>query len=181
MSLRSVLSPSSTFHYLTLVSHVFIWVIVLLSFFEPIPSPFLSQIHLCASLYVAFTFLMWKLFTISFNLSYIFNPSDVGPLTRIFPDLGPMACLSTRRDGLYPTVDSGFPQAILPWRPSPQDGLNNCLTRPNIYLIPDIDLKLANKLKDIIKRHQYCIQLKIEYILLYMTSQSVNQKSRKKR
>uniref|UniRef100_A0A8C7CBZ3 SWI/SNF related BAF chromatin remodeling complex subunit C1 n=1 Tax=Neovison vison TaxID=452646 RepID=A0A8C7CBZ3_NEOVI len=25
---------------------------------------------------------------------------------------------------------------------------------PNIYLIPDIDLKLANKLKDIIKRHQ---------------------------
>ncbi|KAI2529356.1 SWI/SNF related, matrix associated, actin dependent regulator of chromatin subfamily c member 1 [Homo sapiens] len=31
---------------------------------------------------------------------------------------------------------------------------NNCLTRPNIYLIPDIDLKLANKLKDIIKRHQ---------------------------
>uniref|UniRef100_A0A9L0RPS1 SWI/SNF related, matrix associated, actin dependent regulator of chromatin subfamily c member 1 n=1 Tax=Equus caballus TaxID=9796 RepID=A0A9L0RPS1_HORSE len=31
---------------------------------------------------------------------------------------------------------------------------SNCLTRPNIYLIPDIDLKLANKLKDIIKRHQ---------------------------
>nr|BAE25978.1 unnamed protein product [Mus musculus] len=31
---------------------------------------------------------------------------------------------------------------------------NNCLTRPNIYLVPDIDLKLANKLKDIIKRHQ---------------------------
>uniref|UniRef100_A0A8C5LG31 SWI/SNF related, matrix associated, actin dependent regulator of chromatin subfamily c member 1 n=1 Tax=Jaculus jaculus TaxID=51337 RepID=A0A8C5LG31_JACJA len=31
---------------------------------------------------------------------------------------------------------------------------NNCLARPNIYLIPDIDLKMANKLKDIIKRHQ---------------------------
>ncbi|XP_069501944.1 SWI/SNF complex subunit SMARCC1 isoform X2 [Ambystoma mexicanum] len=31
---------------------------------------------------------------------------------------------------------------------------NNCLTRPNIYLVPDIELKLLNKLKDIIKRHQ---------------------------
>uniref|UniRef100_A0A2K5PJA6 Uncharacterized protein n=1 Tax=Cebus imitator TaxID=2715852 RepID=A0A2K5PJA6_CEBIM len=31
---------------------------------------------------------------------------------------------------------------------------NNCLTRSNIYLILDIDLKLANKLKDIIKQHQ---------------------------
>uniref|UniRef100_A0A2K5DPY9 SWI/SNF related, matrix associated, actin dependent regulator of chromatin subfamily c member 1 n=1 Tax=Aotus nancymaae TaxID=37293 RepID=A0A2K5DPY9_AOTNA len=31
---------------------------------------------------------------------------------------------------------------------------NNCLTRSNIYLIPDIDLKLANKLNDIIKQHQ---------------------------
>uniref|UniRef100_A0A4X2KZX3 SWI/SNF related BAF chromatin remodeling complex subunit C1 n=1 Tax=Vombatus ursinus TaxID=29139 RepID=A0A4X2KZX3_VOMUR len=31
---------------------------------------------------------------------------------------------------------------------------NNCLSRPNIYLIPDIELKLANKLKDIVKRHQ---------------------------
>lgn len=34
---------------------------------------------------------------------------------------------------------------------SPQ---NNCLSRPTIYLIPDIELKLANKLKDIVKRHQ---------------------------
>ncbi|NXD63024.1 SMRC1 protein, partial [Eolophus roseicapillus] len=32
--------------------------------------------------------------------------------------------------------------------------LNNCLSRPTIYLIPDIELKLANKLKDIVKRHQ---------------------------
>nr|XP_033787831.1 SWI/SNF complex subunit SMARCC1 isoform X3 [Geotrypetes seraphini] len=31
---------------------------------------------------------------------------------------------------------------------------NNCLTRPTVYLVPDIDLKLANKLKDIIKRNQ---------------------------
>ncbi|XP_066483518.1 SWI/SNF complex subunit SMARCC1 [Tiliqua scincoides] len=31
---------------------------------------------------------------------------------------------------------------------------NNCLSRPTIYLIPDIELKLANKLKDIVKRHQ---------------------------
>ncbi|KYO33298.1 hypothetical protein Y1Q_0002511 [Alligator mississippiensis] len=31
---------------------------------------------------------------------------------------------------------------------------NNCLSRPIIYLIPDIELKLANKLKDIVKRHQ---------------------------
>ncbi|KAG8443449.1 hypothetical protein GDO86_012014 [Hymenochirus boettgeri] len=31
---------------------------------------------------------------------------------------------------------------------------NNCLTRPTVYLVPDIDLKLANKLKDIVKRHQ---------------------------
>ncbi|NXR18891.1 SMRC1 protein, partial [Cinclus mexicanus] len=32
--------------------------------------------------------------------------------------------------------------------------LNNCLSRPTIYLIPDMELKLANKLKDIVKRHQ---------------------------
>uniref|UniRef100_A0A8C0ULN6 SWI/SNF related BAF chromatin remodeling complex subunit C1 n=1 Tax=Cyanistes caeruleus TaxID=156563 RepID=A0A8C0ULN6_CYACU len=31
---------------------------------------------------------------------------------------------------------------------------NNCLSRPTIYLIPDMELKLANKLKDIVKRHQ---------------------------
>ncbi|KAM4688019.1 SWI/SNF complex subunit SMARCC1 isoform 2-T2 [Discoglossus pictus] len=31
---------------------------------------------------------------------------------------------------------------------------NNCLSRPTVYLIPDIELKLANKLKDIVKRHQ---------------------------
>ncbi|XP_029142139.1 SWI/SNF complex subunit SMARCC1 [Protobothrops mucrosquamatus] len=31
---------------------------------------------------------------------------------------------------------------------------NNCLSRPSIYLIPDIELKLANKLKEIVKRHQ---------------------------
>ncbi|XP_033022040.1 SWI/SNF complex subunit SMARCC1 isoform X1 [Lacerta agilis] len=32
--------------------------------------------------------------------------------------------------------------------------LNNCLSRPTIYLVPEIELKLANKLKDIVKRHQ---------------------------
>uniref|UniRef100_A0A8C5WD76 SWI/SNF related, matrix associated, actin dependent regulator of chromatin subfamily c member 1 n=1 Tax=Leptobrachium leishanense TaxID=445787 RepID=A0A8C5WD76_9ANUR len=31
---------------------------------------------------------------------------------------------------------------------------NNSLSRPTVYLVPDIDLKLANKLKDIVKRHQ---------------------------
>ncbi|XP_053569659.1 SWI/SNF complex subunit SMARCC1 [Bombina bombina] len=31
---------------------------------------------------------------------------------------------------------------------------NNCLSRPTVYLSPDIELKLANKLKDIVKRHQ---------------------------
>ncbi|KAM9307882.1 SWI/SNF complex subunit SMARCC1 [Gastrophryne carolinensis] len=31
---------------------------------------------------------------------------------------------------------------------------NNCLSRPTVYLVPDIELKLANKLKDIVKRHQ---------------------------
>uniref|UniRef100_A0A8C6XCP8 SWI/SNF related BAF chromatin remodeling complex subunit C1 n=1 Tax=Naja naja TaxID=35670 RepID=A0A8C6XCP8_NAJNA len=31
---------------------------------------------------------------------------------------------------------------------------NNCLSRPSIYLIPDIELKVANKLKDIVKRRQ---------------------------
>ncbi|KAG8138646.1 hypothetical protein E2320_001453 [Naja naja] len=32
--------------------------------------------------------------------------------------------------------------------------VNNCLSRPSIYLIPDIELKVANKLKDIVKRRQ---------------------------
>ncbi|XP_060128135.1 SWI/SNF complex subunit SMARCC2 isoform X5 [Zootoca vivipara] len=31
---------------------------------------------------------------------------------------------------------------------------NNCLSRPNIYLHPDVDPKLQSKLKDIVKRHQ---------------------------
>ncbi|XP_046886038.1 SWI/SNF complex subunit SMARCC1 isoform X2 [Hypomesus transpacificus] len=31
---------------------------------------------------------------------------------------------------------------------------NNCLTRPIVFLAPDIEQKQANKLKDIIKRHQ---------------------------
>ncbi|KAG8452425.1 hypothetical protein GDO86_004286 [Hymenochirus boettgeri] len=31
---------------------------------------------------------------------------------------------------------------------------NNCLSRPNIYLHPDLDAKLQSKLKDIVKRHQ---------------------------
>ncbi|XP_066547625.1 SWI/SNF complex subunit SMARCC1 isoform X2 [Amia ocellicauda] len=31
---------------------------------------------------------------------------------------------------------------------------NNCLNRPVVYLVPDIEQKPANKLKDIIKRHQ---------------------------
>ncbi|XP_069778157.1 SWI/SNF complex subunit SMARCC1 isoform X2 [Narcine bancroftii] len=31
---------------------------------------------------------------------------------------------------------------------------NNCLTRPTIYLSPELDQKLANKWKDIVKRHQ---------------------------
>ncbi|XP_033856366.2 SWI/SNF complex subunit SMARCC1-like isoform X2 [Acipenser ruthenus] len=31
---------------------------------------------------------------------------------------------------------------------------NNCLTRPAVYLVPEIEQKLATKLKDIIKRHQ---------------------------
>lgn len=34
---------------------------------------------------------------------------------------------------------------------SPQ---NNCLSRPNIFLCPEIEPKLLGKLKDIIKRHQ---------------------------
>ncbi|CAH1241648.1 SMARCC2 [Branchiostoma lanceolatum] len=33
-------------------------------------------------------------------------------------------------------------------------GLNDCLTRPNIYLQPEVEPKLQGKLKDIIKRHQ---------------------------
>uniref|UniRef100_A0A8C3DIQ7 SWI/SNF related BAF chromatin remodeling complex subunit C1 n=1 Tax=Corvus moneduloides TaxID=1196302 RepID=A0A8C3DIQ7_CORMO len=36
---------------------------------------------------------------------------------------------------------------------------NNCLSRPTIYLIPDMELKLANKLKDIVKRHQVSLDL----------------------
>lgn len=35
---------------------------------------------------------------------------------------------------------------------------NNCLTRPVIYLSPDIEPKLLGKLKDIIKRHQVCFK-----------------------
>ncbi|KAJ7985526.1 hypothetical protein DPEC_G00352970 [Dallia pectoralis] len=31
---------------------------------------------------------------------------------------------------------------------------SNCLTRPTVFLVPDLDQKQANKLKDIIKRHQ---------------------------
>ncbi|XP_061101061.1 SWI/SNF complex subunit SMARCC1-like isoform X3 [Conger conger] len=31
---------------------------------------------------------------------------------------------------------------------------NNCLTRPIVYLVPEMEQKQANKLKDIIKRHQ---------------------------
>ncbi|CAJ0950555.1 unnamed protein product [Ranitomeya imitator] len=31
---------------------------------------------------------------------------------------------------------------------------NNCLSRPTVYLVPEIELKLGNKLKDIVKRHQ---------------------------
>lgn len=31
---------------------------------------------------------------------------------------------------------------------------NNCLTRPIVFLSPDIEQKQASKLKDIIKRHQ---------------------------
>ncbi|XP_069815292.1 SWI/SNF complex subunit SMARCC1 isoform X2 [Dendropsophus ebraccatus] len=31
---------------------------------------------------------------------------------------------------------------------------NNCLSRPTVYLVSEIELKLANKLKDIVKRHQ---------------------------
>lgn len=31
---------------------------------------------------------------------------------------------------------------------------NNCLTRPTVFLSPDIEQKQASKLKDIIKRHQ---------------------------
>ncbi|XP_037310652.2 SWI/SNF complex subunit SMARCC1 isoform X1 [Pungitius pungitius] len=31
---------------------------------------------------------------------------------------------------------------------------NNCLTRPTVFLLPDIEQKQASKLKDIVKRHQ---------------------------
>ena len=31
---------------------------------------------------------------------------------------------------------------------------NGCLTRPAIYLRPELDKSLATKLKDIVKRHQ---------------------------
>lgn len=31
---------------------------------------------------------------------------------------------------------------------------NNCLTRPTVFLVHDMEQKQANKLKDIIKRHQ---------------------------
>lgn len=50
-------------------------------------------------------------------------------------------CLVSVPNGLLITYFASSPQ-------------NNCLSRPTIYLIPDIELKLANKLKDIVKRHQ---------------------------
>lgn len=31
---------------------------------------------------------------------------------------------------------------------------NNCLTLPNIYILPEVDKQLQAKLRDIIKRHQ---------------------------
>ncbi|MEQ2196691.1 hypothetical protein XENOCAPTIV_009111, partial [Xenoophorus captivus] len=42
---------------------------------------------------------------------------------------------------------------------------NNCLTRPVIYLSPDIEPKLLSKLKDIIKRHQCMYNLRGRYVL----------------
>uniref|UniRef100_A0A8C2WE88 SWI/SNF related, matrix associated, actin dependent regulator of chromatin subfamily c member 2 n=1 Tax=Cyclopterus lumpus TaxID=8103 RepID=A0A8C2WE88_CYCLU len=36
---------------------------------------------------------------------------------------------------------------------------NNCLTRPTVFLSPDIEQKQASKLKDIIKRHQVSLNL----------------------
>lgn len=36
---------------------------------------------------------------------------------------------------------------------------NNCLTRPIVFLLPDIEQKQASKLKDIIKRHQVSLHL----------------------
>ena len=38
---------------------------------------------------------------------------------------------------------------------------NNCLTRPTVFLSPDIDQKQASKLKDTIKRHQVTTSVKI--------------------
>lgn len=35
---------------------------------------------------------------------------------------------------------------------------NNCLTRPIVYLSPDIEQKQASKLKDTIKRHQVSVR-----------------------
>lgn len=37
---------------------------------------------------------------------------------------------------------------------SPLSLQNNCLTRPTVFLSPDLEQKQAGKLKDIIKRHQ---------------------------
>lgn len=35
---------------------------------------------------------------------------------------------------------------------------NNCLSRPNIFLCPEIEPKLLGKLKDIVKRHQVSVR-----------------------
>uniref|UniRef100_A0A8C7VD63 SWI/SNF related BAF chromatin remodeling complex subunit C1 n=1 Tax=Oncorhynchus mykiss TaxID=8022 RepID=A0A8C7VD63_ONCMY len=45
---------------------------------------------------------------------------------------------------------------------------NNCLTRPTVFLVPDMEQKQANKLKDIIKRHQGSItEDKSKYVCVY--------------
>uniref|UniRef100_A0A8C3DHQ1 SWI/SNF related BAF chromatin remodeling complex subunit C1 n=1 Tax=Corvus moneduloides TaxID=1196302 RepID=A0A8C3DHQ1_CORMO len=48
---------------------------------------------------------------------------------------------------------------------------NNCLSRPTIYLIPDMELKLANKLKDIVKRHQVSVTQHMNYCAFPSTSE----------
>uniref|UniRef100_A0A4W3J3N4 SWI/SNF related BAF chromatin remodeling complex subunit C1b n=1 Tax=Callorhinchus milii TaxID=7868 RepID=A0A4W3J3N4_CALMI len=50
---------------------------------------------------------------------------------------------------------------------------NNCLTRPTIYLMSDLDQKLANKLKDIVKRHQV-IRDKALYHIYIIASYSLS-------
>lgn len=52
---------------------------------------------------------------------------------------------------------------------------NNCLTRPVIYLSPDIEPKLLGKLKDIIKRHQVCDF--VEVLVFYVTFSIIDWKS----